>query len=190
MSQTAENTPHPSRPLGGSWVRADADAECRRTCRGALVAVPLLGRWTRHDQATHRSEWAVRIHTDNQLLDLLDEIFAGSTRGDRTRGGSSRVLGRAAYPAGVKARGRKVGPQPKAVPSLRSVAPIHGRSVRSRAWPTRYLPNLPWSGWIFLRCGDDESAGQFVVVRGSTLANPRHKTIKPEQECHHGAGGA
>ena len=30
-------------------------------------------------------EWAVRIHTDNQLLDLLDEIVAGSRRGDRTR---------------------------------------------------------------------------------------------------------
>jgi hypothetical protein len=30
-------------------------------------------------------EWAVRIHTENQLLDLLDEIVAGSTRGDRTR---------------------------------------------------------------------------------------------------------
>jgi len=27
----------------------------------------------------------VRIHTDNQLLDLLDEIVAGSPRGDRTR---------------------------------------------------------------------------------------------------------
>ena len=31
------------------------------------------------------SEWAVRIHTDSQLLDLLDEIVAGSARGDRTR---------------------------------------------------------------------------------------------------------
>ena len=33
----------------------------------------------------NRSEWAVRIHTDDQLLDLLDEIVAASTRGDRTR---------------------------------------------------------------------------------------------------------
>ena len=33
----------------------------------------------------NRSESAVRIHTDDQLLDFLDEIVAGSTRGDRTR---------------------------------------------------------------------------------------------------------